>query len=189
VTWHVRRMGSGRRLAAEGRAVRQVVHPQFKRERVLPTRGRCSVPGFRRQLRRVRRLLLFPCHVPRLPRLALGLGLRLQLLLRFTTLWRCVGCHVTSFGSLSRARATAHRPCGFRNELVATLAHAASAGVGGGPRCLTDSLRPPPSRTLHAVSERTNGGATLCDAAHCGRTQDVFRGRSRQAIGSWQTLL
>ena len=54
------------------------------------------MPGFRRQLRRVRRLLLLACHVPRLPRLVLGLRFRLQLLVRLSTLWRC-GCHVSSF--------------------------------------------------------------------------------------------
>jgi hypothetical protein len=62
-----------------------------------------SSPGFRRQLRRVRRLLLLACHVPRLPRLALGLRLRLQLLVRLSTLWRCGGCHISFQGYLSDA--------------------------------------------------------------------------------------
>jgi hypothetical protein len=56
-----------------------------------------SSPGFRRQLRRVRRLLLLARHVPRLPRFRLGLRLRLQLLVRLTTLRRCGGCHVSLF--------------------------------------------------------------------------------------------
>jgi hypothetical protein len=56
-----------------------------------------SSPGFRRQLRRVRRLLLLARHVPCLPRFRLGLRLRLQLLVRLTTLRRCGGCHVSLF--------------------------------------------------------------------------------------------
>src|SRR5260370_550752 len=39
--------------------------------------------------------LLLPRHVPRLPRLRVGLRLRLQLLVRLTSLRRCGGCHVS----------------------------------------------------------------------------------------------
>ena len=63
-----------------------------------------SLSGFRSQLGRVRRLLLLARRVPRLPRLALGLRLRLQLLARLTTLWRCGGCHVSSFSAICQAR-------------------------------------------------------------------------------------
>ena len=50
-----------------------------------------------RRLRPMRCLLLLACGVPRLPRLAFGLWLRLQLLVRLATLWCCGGCHVSSF--------------------------------------------------------------------------------------------
>jgi hypothetical protein len=59
--------------------------------------GEVSLPGFRRQLRRVRRLFLLARSIPRLPRLLLGLRLRLQLLARLTTRDSCGGCHVSSF--------------------------------------------------------------------------------------------
>jgi hypothetical protein len=65
--------------------------------RVTCTNFPMLLPGLLRHLRRVRRLLLLARHVPRLPRLALGLRLRLQLLLRLTTLWCCGGCHGSSF--------------------------------------------------------------------------------------------
>jgi len=55
-------------------------------------------------LRRVRRLLLLACHVPRLPRLALGLRFRLQLLARLSTLWRRGFCHISSSQLLSVKR-------------------------------------------------------------------------------------
>ena len=45
---------------------------------------------------RMRRLLLLACRIPRLPRLALGLRLRLQLLARLTARCRCGLCHVSS---------------------------------------------------------------------------------------------
>jgi hypothetical protein len=54
-----------------------------------------SLPGFPSQLRRVCGLLLLARHVPRLPRLLLGLRPRLQLLSRLTTR-RCSRCHVFS---------------------------------------------------------------------------------------------
>src|SRR5687767_13164915 len=53
----------------------------------------------------MRRLFLFACHVPRLPRLAFGLRLRLELLARLTSLW-CF-CHGSSFKAICQARGCA----------------------------------------------------------------------------------
>src|SRR5439155_11162034 len=50
--------------------------------------------------RRVRRLLFLARSIPRLPRLALGLRLRFQLLMGLASLWRSSGGHVSFFLSV-----------------------------------------------------------------------------------------
>jgi hypothetical protein len=65
-----------------------------------------SLLSFCRQVRCMRRLLLLACGVPRLPRLALGLRLRLQFLVRGTSLRRC---HVCSFSVICQSAVRGHR--------------------------------------------------------------------------------
>ena len=64
---------------------------------------RMSRLGFRRQRRRMRVLLLLAGQVPRLPRLALGLRLRLQFLVRLTTCCVVVDAMFLRQGYLSGA--------------------------------------------------------------------------------------
>jgi hypothetical protein len=82
--------------AARGRGTFPVARPLFIVSRL----------GFPSQLRRMSGLFLLASHVPRLPRLLLGLRLRLQLLLRLATRG-CGGCHVSSFSLVCQARGSA----------------------------------------------------------------------------------
>jgi hypothetical protein len=78
-----------------GKSVRQRRKGQVNR--AFSLYRHLSLPGARRLLRRVRHLLLLASRVPRLPRLLLGLRLRLQLLLRLASLRCGAGCHISSF--------------------------------------------------------------------------------------------
>jgi hypothetical protein len=173
---HVRRIGSGRRLAAERRAVRHVVHPQFKQESAtnLPICAGGVTSRFP------------PPASPRAPSASLSVPCSASA----TTCSR-------SWASASASSATRDSvalcwvPCILVQEpitcvgngapsmrvqerTVATVAHATSVGVCGGPRSLTDSLRHPPSRAFHAVSDRDSSRAKLYRRTHFGRTQNVF---------------
>ncbi len=100
----------------------------------------------------MRRLLLFACHVPRLPRLAFGLRLRLELLARLTSLW-CF-CHGSSFRAICQARGCARGaysvvvlPVGRRIALCLERSHS----VG----CVRFTSRGCPPRAGGACSHRT----------------------------------
>src|SRR5687767_2705620 len=75
------------------------------------------LPGFRR----MGGLLLFACGVARLPGLALGLRLRLQLLARLTALWCFARCHISSFQYLFFSHQRVSHPRMHRADLEQQL--------------------------------------------------------------------